>query len=122
MTGSRNLLDPLSKNTAPTHQIGNLSLVQRNFNRARSNVVCRAMNIGKHRVHLSPFQNKRRSRSRTCLTIALVFAASIVFAVARSCRHSERSEESPHLSLQLLLSLPHLQLLLFLLCLCSCYC
>src|ERR1700761_8561370 len=65
MASSRNLLDALTKDPTATNKVQNLCLIQRNFNRARSNVVCCAMNIGKLRVHLSPFQNKKGAAAAT---------------------------------------------------------
>src|ERR1700760_2257020 len=71
MAGSRNLLDPSPKDPPTLHQVRNLSLIQRNFNRTRSNKICCAMNIGKHRVHFSPFQNKKGAAAATPVKTSL---------------------------------------------------
>src|ERR1700727_2747148 len=65
MPSSGNLLDPASKDSPALYQVGNLSLIQRNFNRTRTNKVCCAVNIGKHRVHLFPFKNKKGAAEAT---------------------------------------------------------
>src|SRR6266478_1269057 len=92
MASSRNLLNTASKDSPPLHQVCNISLIQRNFNRTRPNKVCCAMNIGKHRVHLSPFQNKKGAAAATP---SYLHCTSISPHTHFAC-HSERSEEPPH--------------------------
>src|SRR5260370_7497343 len=98
MASSRNLLDPSPKDPPAVHQVGNLSLIHRNFNRTRPNKVCCAMNIGKHRVHLFPFQNKKGAAAatpvRTIVIAAMHRSRSVDLRPRRPCRPLPPSSSS----------------------------
>src|ERR1700678_3363086 len=86
MAGCWNLLDPLSKDSPTPHQVQNLCLIERHFNRARPNEIRRAMNIGKHRVHLSPFQEQKGAAAATPIKKFSAEGASASMAVAPSAQ------------------------------------